>query len=258
MSMADYYKYLKVRDAALDVEEAYRKHCAAEGRRCVDPALGVPEEARFVTVTDQSRAPRVIDVLHELYYCIDFDLPKYLPELDADLTRNFAFDTLPSGRRCALRCVSSVPLLPTIPSKRSPPPLPRYVPKASQPFMGPNLYITPARAFTHLHQDGHGTVDSGHQCLTGYNEVVMLRRLDEVHMKVGLARARRRRPLRSHPTPFRTPSTSCAARPPSTTRCTTSRTTPGRSRTGPRSSTWRRCAKPGTARACSRSSRAST
>jgi len=105
MSMADYYKYLKVRDAALDVEEAYRNHCAAEGRRCVDPALGVPEEARFVTVTDQSRAPRVIDVLHELYYCIDFDLPKYLPELDADLTRNFAFDTLPSGRRCALRCV---------------------------------------------------------------------------------------------------------------------------------------------------------
>ena len=105
MSMADYYKYLKVRDAALDVEEAYRKHCAAEGWRCVDPALGVPEEARFVTVTDQSRAPRVIDVLHELYYCIDFDLPKYLPELDADLTRNFAFDTLPSGRRCALRCV---------------------------------------------------------------------------------------------------------------------------------------------------------
>ena len=70
--------------------------------------------------------------------------------------------------------------------------------------MGPNLYITPARAFTHLHQDGHGTVDSGHQCLTGYNEVVMLRRLDEVHMKVGLARGARRRrpppaPLTPHP-----------------------------------------------------------
>ena len=35
MSMADYYKYLKVRDAALDVEEAYRNHCAAEVRPCL-------------------------------------------------------------------------------------------------------------------------------------------------------------------------------------------------------------------------------
>jgi hypothetical protein len=47
--------------------------------------------------------------------------------------------------------------------------------------MGPNLYITPPGAFTKFHQDGHGTVDSGHQCLRGYNEVVMLRRLTETH-----------------------------------------------------------------------------
>lgn len=43
--------------------------------------------------------------------------------------------------------------------------------------MGPNLYMTPPGSFTHFHQDGHGTVDSGHQCLAGYNEVVMLRRM---------------------------------------------------------------------------------
>jgi len=30
-------------------------------------------------------------------------------------------------------------------------------------------------------QDGHGTVDSGHACLNGYNEAIMLRRLPEEH-----------------------------------------------------------------------------
>ncbi len=49
--------------------------------------------------------------------------------------------------------------------------------------MGPNLYITPGGGFTHLHQDGHGTVDSGHTVLAGYNEVVMLRRLTERHKR---------------------------------------------------------------------------
>ena len=47
--------------------------------------------------------------------------------------------------------------------------------------MGPNAYLTPPGSFTQVHQDGHGTVDSGHLCLTGYNEVVMLRRLPERH-----------------------------------------------------------------------------
>jgi len=47
--------------------------------------------------------------------------------------------------------------------------------------MGPNAYLTPPESFTQVHQDGHGTVDSGHLCLKGYNEVVMLRRLPEGH-----------------------------------------------------------------------------
>ncbi len=47
--------------------------------------------------------------------------------------------------------------------------------------MGPNMYLTPPGAFTSFHQDGHGTVDSGHTCIAGYNEVVMLRRLPEDH-----------------------------------------------------------------------------
>lgn len=52
--------------------------------------------------------------------------------------------------------------------------------------MGPNLYITPPGTFTHFHQDGHGTVDSGHQCLRGRNEVVMLRRMDEPNKRRAL------------------------------------------------------------------------
>jgi hypothetical protein len=35
--------------------------------------------------------------------------------------------------------------------------------------------------YTQFHQDGHGTVDSGHLCLHGFNEVVMLRRIPEHH-----------------------------------------------------------------------------
>jgi hypothetical protein len=49
--------------------------------------------------------------------------------------------------------------------------------------MGPNLYISPGGGYTQFHQDGHGTVDSGHSCLTGYNEVIMLRRLPECHKR---------------------------------------------------------------------------
>jgi hypothetical protein len=56
----------------------------------------------------------------------------------------------------------------------------------ARPFMGPNLYVTPPASFTHFHQDGHGTVDSGHLCISGFNEVVMLRRLTERHKKHAL------------------------------------------------------------------------
>lgn len=53
-----------------------------------------------------------------------------------------------------------------------------------RPFMGPNLYITPPGSYTIFHQDGHGTVDSGHLCLSGYNEVIILRQLTETHKKM--------------------------------------------------------------------------
>lgn len=43
--------------------------------------------------------------------------------------------------------------------------------------------ITPPASFTYFHQDGHGTVDSGHLCVSGFNEIIMLRRLTERHKK---------------------------------------------------------------------------
>lgn len=49
--------------------------------------------------------------------------------------------------------------------------------------MGPNYYITVPHAFTALHEDGHGTVDSMHCCLGGHNEVVMVRRMNESYKK---------------------------------------------------------------------------
>jgi hypothetical protein len=50
----------------------------------------------------------------------------------------------------------------------------------------PAVYITPPASFTHFHQDGHGTVDSGHLVISGYNEVVLLRRLTERHKRHAL------------------------------------------------------------------------
>lgn len=54
----------------------------------------------------------------------------------------------------------------------------QFVNEYGRPPIGPNLYLTPPGAFTWFHEDGHGTVDSGHQCLRGRNEVVMLKRMD--------------------------------------------------------------------------------
>jgi len=91
---------------------------------------------------------------------IDVDLIKLLPKSFEDLQKNFKLSSiLPGGSHCMMNAVNI----------------------NGRPFMGPNLYITPPSSFTHFHQDGHGTVDSGHLCLSGYNEVVMLRRLPERH-----------------------------------------------------------------------------
>lgn len=52
--------------------------------------------------------------------------------------------------------------------------------------MGPYLCLA-SGGFTSFRQVGHGTVDSGHTCMSGFNEVVMLRRLPEEHKQHALS-----------------------------------------------------------------------
>ena len=95
--------------------------------------------------------------LSMVYYWIDFPIKEYLPELYTDYARASPIDLFPGGSNCAQQ----------------------YVTESARPDMGPNLYITPPGGRTWFHEDGHGTVDSGHQCMTGRNEVIMLRRLTD-------------------------------------------------------------------------------
>ncbi|KAL3936586.1 MAG: hypothetical protein SGBAC_008127 [Bacillariaceae sp.] len=98
-------------------------------------------------------------------YMIDVDTNRLLPKLNSNFLESFRYHgVLPGGSHCMMNSVTST----------------------ARPFMGPNMYVTPPAAFTHFHQDGHGTVDSGHLCISGYNEVVLLRRLTERHKKHAL------------------------------------------------------------------------
>ena len=56
-----------------------------------------------------------------------------------------------------------------------------------RPYMGPHLNITPPGPMTSLHQSGQGTLDSGIVCISGFIEIVMLRRLPERHKQNALA-----------------------------------------------------------------------
>uniref|UniRef100_A0A7S2YQT9 JmjC domain-containing protein n=1 Tax=Entomoneis paludosa TaxID=265537 RepID=A0A7S2YQT9_9STRA len=101
-----------------------------------------------------------INVDKDVLYMIDLDLPRIFPANYDDFVGNFKVkEILPGGEWCMMN----------------------GLPQSARPFMGPNMYITPGGSYTQLHQDGNGTVDSGHCVLSGYNEVVMLRRLPERH-----------------------------------------------------------------------------
>ncbi|CAM9938306.1 unnamed protein product, partial [Phaeothamnion confervicola] len=115
--------------------------------------------APFLLIADDRGRRHEVRPLSELLYLIDLDVPRHLPEAGRDLAAALRMDLLPAGAHCALQ----------------------HLPPEGRPFLGPNLYITPPGASTHVHQDGHGTVDSGHLCLTGRNDVVILRRMDAVN-----------------------------------------------------------------------------
>jgi len=124
-------------------------------KRCSDDA-----DRTFSFTPFMCDSPKEINVDDIGLYLIDYDLVKLLPRCYEIFKTTFKLtNLLPGGLNCMMNSVN----------------------QGGRPFMGPNLYITPPDTFTHFHQDGFGTVDSGHLCLNGYNEVVMLRRLPERH-----------------------------------------------------------------------------
>ncbi|KAL7553995.1 hypothetical protein ACHAWF_017589 [Thalassiosira exigua] len=176
MQVSDYFRYL---DQRMSVKRAKLDKPETNG-----VPSGVEDEFSFINSEGQSDS---VNVDREALYMIDLDLVKLLPLAFEDFQRNFELPgILPGGGHCMMNAVraeqgqsfSFVVLFCT----HFPPLLFTFQMNANgRPFMGPNLYVTPPSSFTHFHQDGHGTVDSGHLCLAGYNEVVMTRRLTERH-----------------------------------------------------------------------------
>lgn len=51
-----------------------------------------------------------------------------------------------------------------------------------RPRLGPLLLVSLPHAMTELHLDGGGCLDSGHLCVTGYNEVLLFARISPEQM----------------------------------------------------------------------------
>ena len=98
-----------------------------------------PDAKKIVLYMIDVNMSTEVSFLNESYYLKDFKVKEILP----------------GGKWCVMR----------------------WLPKTTQPFMGPNLYLCPGGGSTGLHQDGNGTADSGHTVLQGYNEVIMFKRL---------------------------------------------------------------------------------
>ena len=148
MRFADYVEYCEKRELFI-----------AKGSASFDA-----EEPIF-TFEDHLGKIHSVGVGTSALYMIDLDMKRLTPLLNNNFLESFELPSvLPGGSHCMMNSVTP----------------------DARPFMGPNLYVTPPASFTHFHQDGHGTVDSGHLCISGFNEVVMLRRLTERHKKHAL------------------------------------------------------------------------
>uniref|UniRef100_A0A7S4EEL1 DUF6824 domain-containing protein n=1 Tax=Pseudo-nitzschia australis TaxID=44445 RepID=A0A7S4EEL1_9STRA len=150
MRFEDYAQYC-------DNRESYLKERNSDSSSTV-------EEPEF-TFEDHQGKTHTLGVWTSALYMIDFDMNRLTPLLNENFLKSFELPAvLPGGSHCMMNSVTA----------------------DARPFMGPNLYVTPPASFTHFHQDGHGTVDSGHLCISGFNEVVMFRRLTERHKKHAL------------------------------------------------------------------------
>ncbi len=162
MKLSDYFSYLAQRKACLQRIASVRE---SKGLDPVNPSspddrVGRAEggEEESFTFTSHDGKELSVNVVNDVLYLIDYDMVRLLPSLHEDFAKAFkAKDFLPGGGECMMNNINV----------------------NGRPSMGPNFYVTPPASFTAFHQDGHGTVDSGHVCLSGHNEVIMLRRMPE-------------------------------------------------------------------------------
>lgn len=163
MKVRDYIRYLHRREAALDRIQTERRAAGKdlyaykdrddydigrEKKRLDSPSVITSdqtqdsnaiasadsavsrEEFRFVNHKGVEVCCNLVD---DVIYMIDFDLPKLLPSLHEDFVKNFRLTScLPGGDHCMMQSVNA----------------------GGRPFMGPNFYVTPPASFTHFHQDG--------------------------------------------------------------------------------------------------------
>jgi len=136
---------------------------------------GSTESFTFSPAVKDSEGYYVANVSETAIYMTDVEMPVMMSSAAQRYRDEFRIkEILPGGELCLMRPVSHV-------TSRS---FATFSPRlqmsaGSCPAVGPNIYVTPCGAFTAFHQDGHGTIDSGHTCLSGFNEVIMFRRMSQ-------------------------------------------------------------------------------
>ena len=161
MQLSCFFQYLAKRTACLEHIASIRESKGLDplNPTCPDDRVGrAKNDEELFEFTSHDGKECSVNVVDDVLYLIDYDMEKLLPPLREDFSKAFKAPAfLPGGEECMMNNINT----------------------NGRPSMGPNFYVTPPASFTAFHQDGHGTVDSGHVCLSGYNEVVMLRRMPE-------------------------------------------------------------------------------
>jgi hypothetical protein len=161
MKLGDYGEYLKRRAKyRANPEGTDKMFTFVDGEGDVIEVDTATQSIVSTHLTDDSSAWISSPVARcELQYVLDFPLTDVFPDGHTDFVNKYKFaGCLPGGKHCATRAVSP----------------------QGRPELGPNLYMTP-NGITYFHRDGDACSDSGHLCVKGYNEIVMLRRLPDGH-----------------------------------------------------------------------------
>jgi hypothetical protein len=98
-----------------------------------------------------------LDVTKNVLYMTDLSLEETSQPILDRLKLQPIANCMPGGKFCLLK----------------------YLRHEARPYMGPDIFLGVPGAYTRFHVDGAGTVDSGHWCISGFNEVIMFRKLPE-------------------------------------------------------------------------------